>query len=215
MIAIEQPTVYLVDDDPAIRKGLSRLLRTANWRVDAFASCEEFMLGHDPNAPGCLLLDVMLPGLNGLELQRRLADDGNPLPIIFLTGQGDIPMSVRAIKAGAADFLTKPVGADTLLRAVSDAIERDRETRRSRANVATIEQRLARLTPREREVLTHVVSGKPNKTIAAELGTVEKTVKVHRAHVMAKMRVGSFAELVRLAAQAGIGSLGPSDSVDE
>jgi RNA polymerase sigma factor (sigma-70 family) len=212
MTTIEQPTVYLIDDEPAIRKALARLLRIAGWRVEAFGSCEEFLHGHDQQAPGCIVLDVMLPGLSGEELQRLLADSGNPLPIIFITGQGDIPMCARAIKAGAVEFLTKPVDADELFRAVNEAVERDRENRRSLADVAAIKQCLAMLTPREREVLVHVVAGKANKNIAAELGTVEKTVKVHRARVMEKMRAESLAELVRLAAQVGIGTFGPSGS---
>ncbi len=211
MTPIGQPTVYLVDDEPAIRKALTRLLRTVGWRVDAYGSCEEFLREYDLRTPGCLVLDMMLPGLNGEKLQRLLADNGNPLPIIFITGQGDIPMCARAIKAGAVEFLTKPVDADELFRAVGDAVERDRENRRSLADVAAIKQRLALLTPREREVLVQVVAGKPNKNIAADLGTVEKTVKVHRARVMEKMQAGSLADLVRLAAKVGIGMPAPLD----
>jgi FixJ family two-component response regulator len=203
--------VFLVDDEPAIRKALARLLRTGGWPVEAFGSCEEFLHGHDPHAPGCLVLDMMLPGLNGEELQRLLADNGSPLPIIFITGQGDIPMCARAIKAGAVEFLTKPVDADELFRAVDEAFNRDRENRRERDDVAAIKQRLAMLTPREREVLAHVVAGKTNKIIAADLGAVEKTIKVHRGRVMEKMGANSLAELVRLAAQVGIGTPGPLD----
>ncbi len=211
MTAIEQPTIYLVDDEPAIRKALARLLRTGGWRVEAFGSCEEFLHGHDPQATGCIVLDMMLPGLSGEELQRLLADKRNPLPVIFITGQGDIPMCARALKSGAVEFLTKPVDADELFRAVNDAVNRDRENRRSLTHVAAINQRLALLTPREREVLGHVVAGKTNKMIAADLGTVEKTVKVHRGRVMEKMGANSLAELVRLAAQVGIGTPGLLD----
>jgi FixJ family two-component response regulator len=166
------PTVFVVDDDPAVLKGLSRLLRAARLDVATFSSPQEFLKRHDPNAPGCLVLDFSMPGLNGLELQQALATKGDAVPIIFLTGQGDIPTSVQAMKGGALDFLTKPVNE--------------------------IQQRLATLTPREREVLTHVVSGQLNKQIAYDLGTVEQTIKVHRARVMEKMKVDSVAELVRL-----------------
>ena len=153
----------------------------------------------------CLVLDVAMPELNGLDLQQTLLASGHELAIILLTGHGDIPMSVKAIKHGAVDFLTKPVSDDDLLQAVRDAIEKDRRQRQARAEVADIQQRLATLTPREREVLEHVISGQLNKQIAADLGTVEKTVKVHRARVMQKMKVQSVAELVRLAERAGFG----------
>jgi len=207
MTLMEQPTVYLVDDEPAIRKALARLLRVAGFNVDAHASCEEFLHEYDPQTPGCLILDMMLPGLNGDELQKYLADNGSSLPIIFITGHGDIPMCARAIKSGAVEFLTKPVDADALLRAVGEAIKYDRENRRSLVDVSAIKRRLSLLTPREQEVLIHVVAGKTNKKIAAELGTVEKTIKVHRARIMEKMEAGSLAELVRLAVQLGIGRL--------
>jgi FixJ family two-component response regulator len=199
------PTVFVVDDDAAVLKGLSRLLRSAGLAVVTFSSPREFLDSHDPNAPGCLVLDVAMPGLNGLELQQSLLARGQEPAIIFLTGHGDIPMSVKAIKHGAVDFLTKPVNDDDLLTAVRDAIEKDRLQRQVQAEVAEIHQRLATLTPREREVLQHVISGQLNKQIAADLGTVEKTVKVHRARVMQKMKVQSVAELVRLAERAGFG----------
>ena len=199
------PTVFVVDDDAAVLKGLSRLLRSAGLAVATFPSPREFLDSHDPNTPGCLVLDVAMPELNGLELQQTLLASGHELAIIFLTGHGDIPMSVKAIKHGAVDFLTKPVSDDDLLQAVRDAIEKDRLQRQARAEVADIQQRLATLTPREREVLEHVISGQLNKQIAADLGTVEKTVKVHRARVMQKMKVQSVAELVRLAERAGFG----------
>ena len=202
---IPPATVFVVDDDAAVLKGLSRLLRSAGLAVVTFSSPREFLDSHVPNAPGCLVLDVAMPGLNGLELQQTLLASGQEPAIIFLTGHGDIPMSVKAIKHGAVDFLTKPVSDDDLLTAVRDAIEKDRLQRQARAEVADIQQRLATLTPREREVLEHVISGQLNKQIAADLGTVEKTVKVHRARVMQKMKVQSVAELVRLAERAGFG----------
>ena len=199
------PTVFVVDDDAAVLKGLARLLRSAGLAVATFSSPREFLDRHDPDAPGCLVLDVAMPELNGLELQQTLIARGHELAIIFLTGHGDIPMSVKAIKHGAVDFLTKPVSDDDLLTAVRDAIEKDRLQRQARAEVADIQQRLATLTPREREVLEHVISGQLNKQIAADLGTVEKTIKVHRARVMEKMKVQSVAELVLLAERAGVG----------
>jgi FixJ family two-component response regulator len=197
-------TICIVDDDPAVLKGLSRLLRSARLAVATFSSPREFLDRHDPHTPGCLVLDVAMPGLNGLELQQALAAKGSALQIIFLTGHGDIPMSVEAMKRGAVDFLTKPVNDDDLLTAVGVAIEKDRVSRQTRAEVAEIQQRLATLTPREREVLEHVISGQLNKQTAADLGTVEKTIKVHRARVMEKMKVQSVAELVRLAERARV-----------
>ena len=199
------PIVFLVDDDPAVLKGLSRLLRSAGLAVETFPSSQDFLNHHLPNTPGCLVLDVAMPGLNGLELQTALMAKGSAIPIIFLTGHGDIPMSVQAMKRGAADFLTKPVNDDDLLKAVRAAIDKDRIARRARAEVAEIQQRLATLTPREREVLEHVISGQMNKQTAAELGTAEKTIKVHRARVMEKMKAQSLIELVHLAEKAGIG----------
>ena len=197
--------VFVVDDDPAVLKSLSRLLRSARLDVATFSSPREFLERHDPSAPGCCVLDVAMPGLNGLELQEALTAKGSELPIIFLTGHGDIPMSVQAMKRGALDFLTKPVHDEDLLKAVYVAIEKDRLQRQTRAEVTEIQQRLATLTPREREVMEHVISGQLNKQTAADLGTVEKTIKVHRARVMEKMKVQSLAELVRLAERAGIG----------
>ena len=198
------PTVYLVDDDVSVLRGLGRLLAAAGMKVAAFDSPREF-LGHlDPAAAGCLVLDVAMPGLNGLELQQALAAKGSVLPIVFLTGRGDIPISVEAMKRGAADFLTKPVDDEELLAAIRNAFETNRASRRAREERAQIEERLARLTAREREVLERVVTGRLNKQIAAELGTVEKTIKVHRAHVMQKMGVRTLAELVRLSGRAGI-----------
>jgi FixJ family two-component response regulator len=203
-----EPTVFVVDDDPAVLKSLSRLLRSARLDVATFSSPREFLERHDPSAPGCCVLDVAMPGLNGLELQEALTAKGSELPIIFLTGHGDIPMSVQAMKRGALDFLTKPVHDEDLLKAVHVAIEKDRLQRQTRAEVTEIQQRLATLTPREREVMEHVISGQLNKQTAADLGTVEKTIKVHRARVMEKMKVQSVAELVRLAERAGVGRSG-------
>jgi FixJ family two-component response regulator len=193
-----EPTVFIVDDDPAVLKSLSRLLRATRFTVVTFGSPQEFLEQHDPHTPGCLVLDVAMPGLNGLELQNALRAKSSAIPIIFLTGRGDIPMSVQAMKGGALDFLTKPVRDEDLLKAVEAALEKDRVERQSRAELDEIQERLATLTPREREVLTHVVSGQLNKQIAYDLGTVEQTIKVHRARVMEKMKVNSVAELVRL-----------------
>ena len=199
------PTVFVVDDEPAVLKSLARLLRSAHLAVATFSSPREFLECHDSRLPGCLVLDVAMPELNGLELQQALIASGHELPIIFLTGHGDIPMSVQAMKRGAVDFLTKPVNDDDLLQAIRAAIEKDRIQRQARAEVNEIQQRLATLTPREREVMDHVIAGQLNKQTAAELGTVEKTIKVHRARVMEKMKVQSVAELVHLAERVGIG----------
>lgn len=193
------PTVFIVDDEPAVRKSLSRLVRSANLNTASFGSAREFLEQHDPRAPGCLVLDVAMPGLNGLELQTALSAKGSVLPIIFLTGHGDIPMSVQAMKRGALDFLTKPVNDEDLLKAIHAALERNRLARLDRAELDELEARYNSLTPREREVLLHVVSGQLNKQVASDLGTVEKTIKVHRARVMAKMKAQSLAGLVHFA----------------
>jgi len=200
----ERATVYLVDDDPSILRALARLLRAGGHQVSAFRSPREFLAQHDAAAAGCVVLDLAMPGLNGLELQTALAAAGCQRPIVFLSGHGDVPSSVRAMKAGAVDFLTKPVSEQDLLAAIERAIERDRTMRRARAELQAIGERLNSLTPREREVLQHVVSGQLNKQIAADLGTVEKTVKVHRSRVMEKMGVRSLADLVRMAERVGI-----------
>jgi FixJ family two-component response regulator len=198
------PTVFVIDDDPAVLKALARLLRSLDLNVATFASPQAFLEQFEPGLLGCLVLDVAMPNLNGLELQQELAARGNVLPIIFLTGHGDIPMSVQAMKQGAVDFLTKPVHDSDLIAAIHTAIEKDRLNRQTRLELAGIRERLATLTPREREVLDHVIAGKLNKQIAADLGTVEKTIKVHRAHLMAKLKLRSLADLVRLADRAGI-----------
>jgi FixJ family two-component response regulator len=199
------PTVFVVDDYAPVRSSISRLLRADGFAVAAFASAEEFLAQYDPQILGCLVLDLAMPTLNGLELQDILAKAGTFLPIIFLTGTADIPKSVRAMKHGASDFLTKPVNDEDLLAAVRVAIEKDRVLRHEQADLSEIRARLATLTPREREVLEYVVTGKLNKQIAGDLGTVEQTVKVHRARVMEKLRVRSVAELVRLAQRCGVG----------
>jgi FixJ family two-component response regulator len=196
--------VFVVDDDASVLKGLRRLLAAAGLEVAGFESPQQFLERFDPGAPGCLVLDLAMPGLNGMELQQELAARGSTLPIVFLTGHGDVPTSVQAMKRGAADFLTKPVDEKDLLAAIRSAFEKGRALRMAQAETAEIERRLATLTPREREVLQHIVAGKRNKQVAGELGTVEKTVKVHRARVMEKMQARSLAELVRLAERAGI-----------
>jgi len=199
------PTVFVVDDYAPGRRSISRLLRAAGFAVTAFASAKEFLAQYDAEAPGCLVLDLAMPAVSGLELQGILSDRGSLLPIIFLTAYGDVPKSVQAMKLGASDFLTKPVNDEDLLAAVRVAIEKHRALRREQAELSEIRARLATLTPREREVLEYVVAGKLNKQIAGELGTVEQTVKIHRAHVMEKMRVQSVAELVRITERCGIG----------
>jgi FixJ family two-component response regulator len=200
----ETATVFLVDDDPSILRALTRLLRAGGHTVSAFRSPRDFLAQHDPAVPGCVVLDLAMPGLNGLELQTALAASGCQRPIVFVSGRGDVPSSVRAMKAGAVDFLTKPVSEEILLAAIRRAIDRDRLMRQARAERLAIGERLNTLTPREREVLQHVVSGQLNKQIAADLGTVEKTVKVHRSRVMEKMGVRSLADLVRMAERFGI-----------
>jgi FixJ family two-component response regulator len=197
--------VFLIDDDKSVRRALSRLIESAGYSVKAFGSAREF-LEKSPHAggPGCLVLDVRMPGLNGLELQQKLRADNTVLPIIFITGHGDIPMSVRAMKAGAVDFLPKPVQSADLLRSIRQALARAARERAEQAEIEAIRNCADDLTPREREVMALVVRGQMNKQIAFKLGTVEKTVKVHRARVMQKMRVGSLAELVRVAEKIGI-----------
>lgn len=198
------PTVFLVDDDASVLKALARLIQTAGLEVATFASPEELLDNYDPNAPGCLILDLAMPGMNGIELQRLLSERECTLPIVFLTGAGSIALGVEAMKAGAADFLTKPVNADDLLQAIHKAIDVNRQTRRDRAVLESIRQRLATLTRREKEVLAAIVRGRLNKQIAYDLGTVEKTIKVHRARVMEKMQVQSLAELVRVVERVGM-----------
>jgi FixJ family two-component response regulator len=197
-VSSRKPTVFVVDDEAPVRQAVSRLLRSAEIEVAAYASSDEFLAAHDPEAPGCLLLDVEMPAITGPELQRTLSGCGDMLPIIFLSGHADVPISVPAMKEGAADFLTKPVRDDILLAAVHAAFEKDRLARIQHAEMSGIAARLATLTPREREVLELVIAGRLNKQIAGELGTVEQTIKVHRSRVMEKMQVQSVAELVRV-----------------
>jgi len=196
--------VFVVDDDAAVRKALSRLLRSAGIGVAAFASPTEFLAQYDPATPGCLVLDIAMPGFNGLQLQTALGDKGSILPIIFLTGHGDVSKSVQAMKHGAFDFLTKPVKDRDLLTAIRAAIETDAFVRLEKAKMSEILAHLDTLTPREREVLEHVGDGKLNKQIAGDLGITEATVKMHRARVMVKMKVQSVAELARLTERCGI-----------
>ena len=194
----------MVDDDPSVLRALTRLISAAGLEARAFPTPAAFLQAHDPATPGCLLLDLALPGLDGLELQEALAVSDCARPIVFITGRGDVPTSVRAMKGGAVDFLTKPVNDRDLLAAVRHAIEIDRVAREAQAEMGALKQRLASLTPREREVLAQVVAGRLNKQIAADLGTVEKTIKVHRARLMEKMAVRSLADLVRIAERLGI-----------
>jgi len=192
------PIVFIVDDDPSVRDGLESLIRSVGLRTMMYASGQEFLRAAHPDAPSCLILDVRMPGQSGLDLQRELRSTGIQIPIIFLTGHGDIPMTVRAMKEGAMEFLTKPVRGQDLLDAVQKAISRDRRLRQRRAELMDIRARFDSLTPREAEVLKLVVAGLLNKQIADELGTSELTIKTHRAHVMEKTRADSLAHLVRM-----------------
>jgi len=200
-MAVTEPrrTVYVVDDDASVRKSVGRLLRTAGLQVEVFASADEFLACPPSDESGCLLLDLQMPGRNGLELQEALVAARRPIPIVFVTGHGDIAASVRAMKGGAVDFLTKPYSVEELLEAVERAMAKDKRDRREQAQLTELESRARALTPREAEVLRLVVRGLLNKQVAAELGISEKTVKVHRARVMHKMRADSMADLVRMA----------------
>jgi len=198
-------TIFIVDDDPSVLKAQARVLRAEGWAVETFDSAEAFLAKPRDAAVGCLVLDVTMPGLDGLELQRRLSIEDNALPIVFVTGHGDIPMSVRAMKGGATDFLSKPVPAKVLIAAIRAAIEQQEATRRAHGDADAIRERLASLTPREREVLEALAAGKLNKQIAGDLGVVEQTVKFHRARIMERMHAKTVAELMHIAARAGVG----------
>jgi FixJ family two-component response regulator len=198
--------IAIVDDDPSVREGLRSLIRSTGLQVETFESAQDFLDRPGTEAPSCLVLDLQLPGLSGLDLQKRIAELGFQIPIVFLTGHGNIPASVRAMKAGAVEFLTKPFDDEELLRAVQEAIERDRRTRKQHADLRELRERYESLTAREQEVMQQVVSGRLNKQIAAELNITEFTVKIHRGRVMRKMHADSVADLVRMAENLGIHS---------
>ena len=199
-----ETTVYVVDDDPSVRAGLSRLLQSMGLTVKTFASAREFLGQAVSEEPGCLIVDLRMPAMNGLELQEQLMTRNLNLPVIFLTGYGTVPASVRAMKRGAVDFLEKPVDDQVLLDAIYQALEKDREHRRNQAEVKSVQDRLKSLTPREYEVFTLITTGLLNKQVAYELGTAEKTIKVHRARIMEKMHCESLPQLVRIAEKAGV-----------
>lgn len=200
----DKPIVYLLDDEPEMLKALTRLLRAQGLQVLGFTSAGAFFAHERREGPACLVLDMAMPDIDGLQVQQRLRQCGDDLPVVFLTGHGDIPMSVRALKAGAEDFLTKPVNAADLREAIRAALGRASNRQAEREGLAVLHERLASLTPRERDVLGHVIAGKMNKQIAADLGTGEQNIKIHRGRVMRKMGVGSVADLVRMAQRLGV-----------
>jgi FixJ family two-component response regulator len=193
------PIVFIVDDDDSVRKALTRLIKSVDLNVETFASADDFLKRDSHNGPACLVLDIRMPGLSGLDLQDELVAAGRTLPIIFISGHGNIPLSVRAMKAGAVDFIEKPFEDQTLLDAINQSLKKDRQAKLEQAEVREIQRRADSLTPREREVFALVVSGKLNKQIAFKLGTSERTIKAHRARVMKKMQAKSLADLIRLA----------------
>ena len=199
-----RPIVFVVDDDLSVRRSTERLIRSVGLEVQTFASAREFLKNPPPERPACLVLDVRMPGLSGLDLQRDLTQSGIHIPIIFITAHGDIPMSVRAMKAGAAEFLTKPFRSRNLLDAVRAAIDRDRSASKDRSEIEELRQRYKQLTPREREVLPLVAAGLLNKEVAGKLATSERTIKFHRAHIVQKMRAASLADLVRMVEKLGV-----------
>jgi FixJ family two-component response regulator len=198
------PVIAIVDDDPSAREGLQSLIRSVGWRAETFGSAQEFLARRAAETPSCLVLDLQLPGLSGLDLQKRMAEVDLEIPIVFLSGHGNIPASVQAMKAGAIEFLTKPVEEEDLLRAIREAIERDRRVRQQHAAINDLRSRFQKLTAREREVMQQVISGLLNKQVASELKITEFTVKIHRGQVMRKMRADSLADLVRMAESLGI-----------
>lgn len=202
MTKASEPTVFIVDDDRAVRDSLRLLVRSVGWNVQTFGSADEFLAEFDPQAPGCLVLDIRMPGMSGRELHERLNEMGAAPPVIFITGHGDIPMAVEAMRAGATDFITKPFRDQDLLDRIREAIATDTDQRGQQARLSVIHKRLARLTPREREVMDLVVVGKANKVIAMDLEVSERTVEIHRARVMTKMEATSLAHLVQMALQA-------------
>jgi len=209
MRQLRQPeaVIAIVDDDASVQRGLQRLIRSAGWKVETFASAKEFLARSRTELPNCVLLDLQLPGLSGLDLQKRMAEVGLEIPIVFLTGHGNIPVSVQAMKAGAVQFLTKPVDEQELLQAIEEAVERDRRTRQQQVEMSELRDRYESLTGREQEVMQKVISGMLNKQIAADLKITEDTVKFHRGHIMRKMNSDSLADLVRMAKDLAI----PSD----
>ncbi len=202
------PVVYIVDDDLSVRRSTERLVRSAGYKVLTFSSAREFLQQPPPEGPACLVLDVRLPGLSGTDLQHELKQAGIPIPIIFITAHGDIPMTVRAMKAGAVEFLTKPFRSGDLLDAIGAAIESDRSAGKERAETETLRQLYIQLTPREREVMPLIAAGLLNKQVADTVATTERTIKFHRAHIMRKMRAASLADLVRLVEKLGLSSRG-------